>query len=328
MRTFKHILVTGGAGFIGSNFVRFLVAHHPEIKITILDKLTYAGNEINLSTVLGQNVELVKGDICDQKLVATLVAKVDGIVNFAAESHVDNSLQQPITCVRTNVDGVAVLLEAARKYHVFLHQISTDEVFGDLPLNEVDADGNTTKFNRTSPYRPSSPYAASKASADMLVRAWHRSYQMPVTLSICSNNYGPWQHQEKFIPHQILALLRQQPIELYGNGQNVRDWIHVEDHVQAIWQIMTTGKSGQTYLVSANNEVSNQDIALRLLELLPTNAIKYVTDRPGHDLRYALDAKITRDELGWRPRHQDILSELPNLIKWYLKYYQEADEIN
>lgn len=320
MRKFSHILITGGAGFIGSNFVRFLVAKQPKIKITVLDKLTYAGNEANLTGILEANVELVIGDICDQKLVNTLVAKVDGIVNFAAESHVDNSLQMPITCVRTNVDGVAVLLEAARKYGVFFHQVSTDEVFGDLPLGQVDANGESTKFTLDSPYRPSSPYAASKASADMLVRAWHRSYQIPVTISICSNNYGPWQHQEKFIPHQILALLKQQPIELYGSGNNVRDWIHVEDHVQAIWQIITHGKSGQTYLVSANNEVSNRVIAERLLTLIPTTKkIKYVSDRPGHDLRYALDAQRTREELDWAPKHQDILSELPSIIKWYLE---------
>lgn len=313
----KNLLITGGAGFIGSNFIRYVYRYHPEIRIIVLDKLTYAGNYKNLAALLGDRVELVAGDISDQPLVDKLVERSEAIVHFAAESHNDNSLSNPWPFIQTNIIGTYTLIQAATKYHKRFHHISTDEVYGDLPLS-----GSNEKFTPTSPYQPSSPYSASKASSDMLVRAWIRSFGLQATISNCSNNYGPYQHIEKFIPRQITNILSGRRPKLYGSGSNIRDWIHVNDHSAAIWDILNKGKIGETYLIGANGEMSNKAVLEMILKLMkqPQNAYDIVKDRPGHDLRYAIDASKIRDELGWQPLYTDFQSGLQETIHWYVDH--------
>lgn len=309
----KHILVTGGCGFIGANFVRYVARNHPGTHITVLDKLTYAGNPENIAGLPQSQVELVVGDICDAVLLDRLVPECDAIVHFAAESHNDNSIADPEPFIRTNVEGTMHLLEAARRYDVRFHHISTDEMYGDLALDDP------ARFTEHSPYRPSSPYSASKAASDHLVRAWVRTYGLRATISNCSNNYGPYQHVEKFIPRQITSILEGMRPKLYGTGANVRDWIHVEDHSSAVWEILTRGSIGETYLIGADGEKSNVDVLRTILRLMgqPEDAFDWVRDRPGHDRRYAIDPTKLRTELGWRPAHTDFERGLQGVIDWY-----------
>ena len=309
----KHILVTGGCGFIGANFVRYVARNHPGTHITVLDKLTYAGNPENIAGLPQSQVELVVGDICDAALLDRLMPKCDAVVHFAAESHNDNSIADPEPFIRTNVEGTMRLLEAARRYDVRFHHISTDEVYGDLAL------GDPARFTEHSPYRPSSPYSASKAASDHLVRAWVRTYGLRATISNCSNNYGPDQHVEKFIPRQITSILEGMRPKLYGTGANVRDWIHVEDHSSAVWEILTRGSIGETYLIGADGEKSNIDVLRTILRLMGQleDAFDWVRDRPGHDRRYAIDPTKLRTELGWRPEHTDFERGLQGVIDWY-----------
>lgn len=320
--TFKNIIVTGGAGFIGSNFVHYVVKHHPEVHVTVLDKLTYAGNKANLAGLPAERVELIVGDICDQALVERLVAAADVVIHYAAESHNDNSLIDPTPFIQTNIVGTSVLINACRKFDVRYHHISTDEVYGDLPLREDlpgHGEGEGEKFTPESPYRPSSPYSSSKASSDLLVRAWVRSFGLRATISNCSNNYGPYQHIEKFIPRQITNILSGIQPKLYGTGKNVRDWIHTNDHSRAVWQILTQGKIGETYLIGADGEQNNKDVLELILKLMGKSSSDYeqVKDRPGHDLRYAIDATKLRTELGWQPEFTDFETGLQHTIDWY-----------
>lgn len=310
----QRLLVTGGAGFIGANFVRYLVTQHPEVrKIIVLDKLTYAGNRANLAGLPADRVQLVVGDVCDAPLVDRLVAQVDAVVHYAAESHNDRSLVDPDPFVRTNILGTYTLLQACRKYDVRFHQVSTDEVYGDLPLT------GTAAFTPTSRYQPSSPYSATKASADLLVGAWVRSFGLRATISNCSNNYGPYQYVEKFIPRQITNILSGRRPKLYGTGRNVRDWIHVADHSRAVWLILTRGRIGQTYLIGAQGEHTNREVLEMILTAMgrPKDAYDQVRDRPGHDQRYAIDATKLREELGWRPQYTDFATGLRQTIAWY-----------
>lgn len=320
--TFKNIMVTGGAGFIGSNFVHYVVKHHPEVHVTVLDKLTYAGNKANLAGLPAERVKLIVGDICDQTLVERLVADADAVVHYAAESHNDNSLIDPTPFIQTNIVGTSVLINACRKFDVRYHHISTDEVYGDLPLREDlpgHGEGKDEKFTPESPYRPSSPYSSSKASSDLLVRAWVRSFGLRATISNCSNNYGPYQHIEKFIPRQITNILSGIQPKLYGTGKNVRDWIHTNDHSRAVWQILTQGKIGETYLIGADGEQNNKDVLELILKLMGKSASDYeqVRDRPGHDLRYAIDASKLRNDLGWTPEFTNFEQGLKHTIDWY-----------
>lgn len=320
--TFKNIMVTGGAGFIGSNFVHYVVKHHPEVHVTVLDKLTYAGNKANLAGLPAERVKLIVGDICDQTLVERLVADADAVIHYAAESHNDNSLIDPTPFIQTNIVGTSVLINACRKFDVRYHHISTDEVYGDLPLREDlpgHGEGKGEKFTPESPYRPSSPYSSSKASSDLLVRAWVRSFGLRATISNCSNNYGPYQHIEKFIPRQITNILSGIQPKLYGTGKNVRDWIHTNDHSRAVWQILTKGKIGETYLIGADGEQNNKDVLELILKLMGKSASDYeqVKDRLGHDLRYAIDATKLRTELGWQPEFTDFETGLQHTIDWY-----------
>lgn len=307
-----RMLVTGGAGFIGSNFVHYTVRNHPEYEVCVLDALTYAGDSTTLSPVASQ-IEFVHGDICDTDVVNRLVANTDLIVHFAAESHVDNSLHDPEPFVRSNIIGTYTLLEAVRRHGGRFHHISTDEVFGDLQL---DAD---EQFTEQTPYDPSSPYSATKAGSDMLVRAWARSFGVAATISNCANNYGPYQHVEKFIPRQITNILRGDRPKLYGSGENVREWTHVDDHNAAVHLILSQGKAGETYLIGSGDECSNKQIMRLILELMdqPTDAYDYVPDRPGHDLRYSNNTTKIRTELGWQPSYGDIRSGLAATIDWY-----------
>ena len=307
-----RMLVTGGAGFIGANFVHYTVRNHPDYEVTVLDALTYAGNRDSLASVAEQ-VRFVQGDICDAALVDSLVAESDVVVHFAAESHVDNSLHDPEPFIHTNIIGTYTILQAVRTYDRRLHHISTDEVFGDLALDATD------KFTEDTPYDPSSPYSASKASSDMLVRAWARSFGVAATVTNCANNYGPYQHVEKFIPRQITNLLTGARPKLYGAGENVREWTHVDDHNEAVHQILTHGRAGQTYLVGSGDERSNKEILELILELMdqPTDAYDAVPDRPGHDLRYSNDSTKLRTELGWQPRYGDFRAGLAATIDWY-----------
>ena len=309
-----NLVVTGGAGFIGSNFVHWVCANHPEVeRIAVLDKLTYAGNPANLAGLPGDKVELVVGDICDAGLVDRLFAEADACVHFAAESHNDNSIADPAPFLETNVRGTFTLLEAARRHDVRFHHVSTDEVYGDLALDDP------ARFTEETPYRPSSPYSSTKAASDLLVRAWVRTYGVRATISNCSNNYGPRQHVEKFIPRQITNILRGERPKLYGDGRNVRDWIHVDDHSSAVWEILTRGRIGETYLIGADGERSNIDVLRAILEAMgePVDAFDWVRDRPGHDRRYAIDPTKLRTELGWRPHHTDFASGLEEAIRWY-----------
>lgn len=309
----ESILVTGGAGFIGSNFVHHVADNHPDIHITVLDKLTYAGNRDNLNGIPEERMTFVQGDICDPEVVDELVAKTDAVVNYAAETHNDNSILEPAPFVKTNVEGTFILLEAARRHYKRFHHISTDEVYGDLALNDP------SKFTEETPYRPSSPYSSSKASSDMLVKAWNRTYGVKTTISNCSNNYGPRQHIEKFIPRQITNILSGIRPKLYGDGLNVRDWIHTDDHSSAVWEILSNGKIGETYLIGANGEKNNLDVLKSILRTMdkPDDWFDWVKDRPGHDRRYAIDSSKLQRELGWRPQHSDFDAGLKETIDWY-----------
>lgn len=321
----KNIIVTGGAGFIGSNFVHYVVENHPEINVTVLDKLTYAGNRANLADLPEDRVKLVVGDICNKELVDELIEKTDAVVHYAAESHNDNSLRDPEPFIQTNIVGTSVLITACVKYGVRYHHISTDEVYGDLPLREDlpgHGEGVGEKFTPESPYKPSSPYSSSKASSDLLVRAWVRSFGLKATISNCSNNYGPYQHIEKFIPRQITNILSGIRPKLYGSGKNVRDWIHTNDHSRAVWKILTEGKLGETYLIGANGEKNNKEVLELILQLMgqPADAYDQVKDRPGHDLRYAIDATKLRKQLGWQPEFTDFKTGLQHTIDWYTNH--------
>ena len=307
-----RLLVTGGAGFIGANFVRRTLEERPGTSVTVLDALTYAGSRESLAG-LTDRIRLVEGDLADEKLVDRLVAGSDAVVHFAAETHVDNSLADPGPFLRSNVIGTYSVLEAVRRHGVRLHHVSTDEVYGDLPL------GDPVRFTASTPYRPSSPYAATKAAADMLVLAWVRSFGARATISNCSNNYGPFQHVEKFIPRQITNVLTGRRPKLYGSGANVRDWIHVDDHSSAIWRVLTDGVAGRTYLIGADGERDNASVLRLILQLMDHDPDDFdrVGDRAGHDLRYAIDSGALRAELGWAPRHTDFAAGLRATIEWY-----------
>ena len=309
----RRILVTGGCGFIGSNFVRWVVREQSDVYVTVLDKLTYAGNPANIAGLPADRVELVVGDICDAALVDRLVERADAVVHFAAESHNDNSIADPEPFVRTNVNGTYTLIEACCRHDVRYHHISTDEVYGDLALDYP------ARFTEETPYRPSSPYSSTKAASDMLVRAWVRTYGLRATISNCSNNYGPYQHVEKFIPRQVTNILYGMRPVLYGDGRNVRDWIHVDDHSSAVWEILTRGRIGETYLVGADGERSNIEVLRAILRVMgrPEDEFDWVRDRPGHDRRYAIDPTKIRRELGWRPAHTDFEAGLAETIQWY-----------
>lgn len=318
----KKIIVTGGAGFIGSNFVHYVVNNHPEIHVTVLDKLTYAGNKANLVGLPADQVKLVVGDIADAELVDKLVQETDAVVHYAAESHNDNSLNDPFPFVQTNIIGTYTLIEACRKYNKRYHHVSTDEVYGDLPLREDlpgHGEGTGEKFTSETPYNPSSPYSSTKAGSDLLVKAWVRSFGLQATISNCSNNYGPYQHIEKFIPRQITNVLSGITPKLYGEGKNVRDWIHTNDHSSAVWAILTKGRIGETYLIGADGEEDNKTVIELILELMgqPKDAYEHVQDRSGHDLRYAIDSTKLREELGWNPEFTDFRSGLVDTIQWY-----------
>lgn len=308
----QMVLVTGGAGFIGSNFVRLVLGHSDDV-VTVLDALTYAGNASSLDGLDDQRCKLVRGSVTDGALVDELVAANDVVVHFAAESHNDNSLTNPSPFIQTNLVGTYELLEAVRRHGKRYHHVSTDEVYGDLELDDPE------RFTETTPYNPSSPYSASKAGSDLLVRAWVRSFGVHATLSNCSNNYGPRQHIEKFIPRQITNVIDGVRPKLYGTGQNVRDWIHVDDHNLAVLRIIEAGKSGDTYLIGADGEKDNKSVIRQILELMgeSPDAYDHVTDRAGHDLRYAIDASKLRTELGWTPRYSDFESGLRATIEWY-----------
>lgn len=321
-----RVLVTGGAGFIGANFVRRTLATRPEVQVTVLDALTYAANPESLAGLDPQRFELVEGDVCDASLVDAQIRRLDpardAVVHFAAESHNDNSLRDPLAFVRTNVDGTATLALACARAGVRLHHISTDEVFGDLALDDP------ARFTPDTPYRPSSPYSASKAASDHLVRAFVRSMGLRATISNCSNNYGPLQHPEKFIPRQIIGLLNGELPRVYGTGENVRDWIHVDDHNDAVWTILERGEIGRTYLIGADGERSNLDVVRALNWAFGRDAGDFVrvTDRPGHDRRYAIDPASTR-ALGWRPRWTDFGAGLQATVEWYRdhpRWWREA----
>jgi len=307
-----RLLVTGGAGFIGSNFVHH-VLQNTEHDVVVLDKLTYAGNRESLAGLDAERVSLVVGDIADAELVDGLFPKVDAVVHFAAESHNDNSLHDPRPFLDTNIIGTYTLLEAARRHGTRLHHISTDEVYGDLELDDPQ------RFTEHTPYNPSSPYSSTKAGSDLLVRAWVRSFGVQATISNCSNNYGPYQHVEKFIPRQITNVLRGQRPKLYGSGENVRDWIHADDHSSAVLTILEKGVIGETYLIGADGERSNKDVVELILELTgqPRDAYDHVTDRAGHDMRYAIDSSKLRNELGWQPDYRDFEAGLSATIDWY-----------
>lgn len=308
-----NIIVTGGAGFIGSNFVHHIYRERPDWKITVLDALTYAGNEKNLEGLDTSRVTFIKGDITDEKLVNDLVSKHDAVVHYAAESHNDNSLSNPKPFVETNLVGTYTILEAVRKYGKRLHHVSTDEVYGDLELDDPE------RFHENTPYNPSSPYSATKAGSDLLVRAWVRSFGVEATISNCSNNYGPYQHVEKFIPRQITEILEGRRPKLYGTGENVRDWIHTEDHSSAVLTILEKGVSGETYLIGSDGEKNNKSVIELILKLMgkDENDYEHVADRPGHDLRYAIDSTKLRQELGWMPQFTDFESGLKDTIEWY-----------
>lgn len=308
----KRLLVTGGAGFIGSNFVHY-VLQNSDLHVTVLDKLTYAGNLASLEGLPEERCHFVHGDIVDLALVNDLVAKSDAIVHYAAESHNDNSLQDPRPFLDTNIIGTYTLLEAARKHSKRFHHVSTDEVYGDLELNDPQ------RFTETTPYNPSSPYSSTKAGSDMLVGAWVRSFGVRATISNCSNNYGPYQHVEKFIPRQITNVIDGIRPKLYGSGENVRDWIHANDHSSAVLAILERGRIGETYLIGADGEKSNKDVVELVLTTMgePAEGYDLVIDRPGHDLRYAIDSSKLRAELGWTPKFPDFGSGLADTIEWY-----------
>ncbi len=308
----RKLLVTGGAGFIGSNFVHHVIDHTDD-HVTVLDKLTYAGNRASLDGLPEDRVTFVRGDIADATLVDGLFADADAVVHYAAESHNDNSLNDPRPFVDTNIIGTYTLLEAARKHGTRLHHISTDEVYGDLELDDPE------RFTENTPYNPSSPYSSTKAGSDLLVRAWVRSFGVQATISNCSNNYGPYQHVEKGIPRQITHVIRGIRPKLYGKGENVRDWIHADDHSSAVLTILDKGVIGETYLIGADGEKDNKTVVELILELMgqSPDAYDHVTDRAGHDLRYAIDSTKLRTELGWQPQYRDFEAGLAATIDWY-----------
>lgn len=307
-----RLLVTGGAGFIGSNFVHHVV-EHTDHEVTVLDALTYAGNIDSLAGLPTDRVAFVEGDITDAALVDQLFRDTDAVVHYAAESHNDNSLHDPRPFLDTNIIGTYTLLEAARKHDRRLHHISTDEVYGDLELDDPD------RFTENTPYNPSSPYSSTKAGSDLLVRAWVRSFGVQATISNCSNNYGPYQHVEKFIPRQITNVIRGIRPKLYGAGENVRDWIHADDHSSAVLAILEKGRIGETYLIGADGEKNNKEVIELILSIMgqPSDAYDHVTDRAGHDLRYAIDSTKLRTELGWSPQYGDFEAGLASTIHWY-----------
>ena len=314
-----NIIVTGGAGFIGSNFVYYLLEKHPEDKVICYDALTYAGNLETLAEAeKNENFKFIRGDIADRAMVYRMFEeeKPDIVVNFAAESHVDRSIHQPEIFLRTNVLGTQVLLDACRKYDVKrFHQVSTDEVYGDLPLDRPDL-----FFTETTNLHTSSPYSASKAGADLLVHAYHRTYEVPVTISRCSNNYGPYHFPEKLIPLMIINALHDKKLPVYGKGENVRDWLYVKDHCAAIDLILRKGRVGETYNIGGHNERRNIDVVRTILKELgkPENLIEHVEDRKGHDRRYAIDPTKIHEELGWEPATK-FDEGIKRTIQWYLQ---------
>ena len=321
------IIVTGGAGFIGSNFIFYQLKHNPDDRIVCLDKLTYAGNLSTLDSVMNEpNFRFVRADICDREAVNQLFEeeKPDIIVNFAAESHVDRSIEDPGVFLRTNILGTQVLMDACRKYGIGrYHQVSTDEVYGDLPLDRPDL-----FFTEETPIHTSSPYSASKASADLLVLAYHRTFGLPVTISRCSNNYGPYHFPEKLIPLMIANCLNDKPLPVYGKGENIRDWLYVEDHCKAIDLIIRKGRVGEVYNIGGHNEMKNIDIVRLICKALdkPDSLITYVTDRKGHDMRYAIDPTKIHNELGWLPETK-FADGIQKTIRWYLDNRDWWEEI-
>ena len=315
-----NILVTGGAGFIGSNFVFYMLKNHPDYRVVCLDKLTYAGNLSTLQPALEQdNFHFVRADICDRDAVEKvfLEEKPDVVVNFAAESHVDRSIENPAIFLETNIMGTAVLMDACRKYGIRrYHQVSTDEVYGDLPLDRPDL-----FFTEETPLHTSSPYSSSKAGADLLVMAYHRTYGLPVSISRCSNNYGPYHFPEKLIPLTIVNALADKPLPVYGKGINVRDWLYVEDHCKAIDLILHKGRAGEVYNVGGHNEKQNIEIVKLICKELgkPESLITYVSDRKGHDMRYAIDPAKIHEELGWLPETK-FEDGIRKTISWYLNH--------
>lgn len=307
-----RLLVTGGAGFIGSNFVRLTLQERPDVAVRVLDAFTYAASRDSLADV-ADRVEVIAGDVADAAVLTAALDGIDQVVHFAAETHNDNSLDDPSPFVHSNLVATYELLEAVRRRGIALHHISTDEVYGDLELDDPQ------RFTESTPYNPSSPYSATKAGSDLLVRAWVRSFGVRATISNCSNNYGPYQHIEKFIPRQITNVLSGIRPKLYGTGENVRDWIHVDDHNLAVWRIIDAGVAGETYLIGADGERNNREVIETVLRLMdqPTDAYDLVTDRAGHDLRYAIDSSRLRSELGWEPRYRDFEAGLAQTIAWY-----------
>lgn len=307
-----NVLVTGGAGFIGSNFVHMLRRERPDWHVTVIDKMGYAGNMASLDGVT-DDIEFVEGDICDQALIDKLIDRNDLVVHFAAESHNDNSLDGPWPFVESNIVGTYRILEAVRKHNKKIHHISTDEVYGDLELDEQ------RKFTEESRYKPSSPYSSTKAGSDMLVHAWVRSFGVKATMSNCSNNYGPRQHVEKFIPRQITEVLEGRRPRLYGEGKNVRDWIHVDDHNDAVLTIIEKGKAGELYLIGANGEIDNKSVVKMILRKMgrAEDDFEHVTDRAGHDLRYAIDNSKLVKELDWKPQYTNFEKGIEATIEWY-----------
>ena len=321
------LIVTGGAGFIGSNFIFYMLQKHPEYRIICLDKLTYAGNLSTLKDVMhNPSFRFVKADICDREAVYRLFEEEtpDYVVNFAAESHVDRSIDNPQVFLDTNIKGTAVLMDACVKYGIKrFHQVSTDEVYGDLPLDRPDL-----FFTEQTPIHTSSPYSASKASADLLVGAYHRTYGLPVSISRCSNNYGPYHYPEKLIPLMIINALNDKPLPVYGKGENVRDWLYVEDHCKAIDLIIHNGKIGEIYNVGGHNEMKNIDIVRLICQKLGKSEklITFVTDRKGHDLRYAIDPTKITTELGWAPETK-FADGIDKTINWYLTHKDWWEDI-
>ena len=321
------VIVTGGAGFIGSNFVYYMLDKYSDYKIVCVDSLTYAGNLSTLEKALeNSNFKFYKADVCDREAIYNIfdAEKPNIVINFAAESHVDRSIESPEVFLRTNVLGTEILMDACLKYGAKrFHQVSTDEVYGDLPLDRPDL-----LFTEESPIRTSSPYSASKASADLLVQAYHRTYGLPATISRCSNNYGPYQFPEKLIPLMILAILSKKSLPVYGNGENVRDWLHVYDHCEAIDLIVHKGREGEVYNVGGNNEISNLDLIKMICQRLGygEDKIVHVADRKGHDLRYAIDSNKIQSELGWSPKI-DFKNGINSTIDWYIQNKEWLDNI-
>ena len=313
---YTNIVITGGAGFIGSNFVRYINKKYPEVKITIVDKLTYASTIETIEDLLeNKNITFEKIDITDYKNIEKIIKNKDLIVNFAAESHNDNSLENPHSFLMSNVVGTYNLLELARKHNIRYHHISTDEVYGDIELESKE------QFTEDSQYNPSSPYSATKAASDMLVKGWIRSFNLKATISNCSNNYGPYQHPEKFIPRQITNILNNKKPILYGNGLNVRDWIHVEDHSQAVDLIIDNGRIGETYLIGVNNEINNITVLKQILKEMNKDEdyFDFIEDRKGHDLKYSINPTKLNTELNFKPKHTDFNKGLKETIDWYKK---------